>query len=344
MNKLEAKVTRRELLLASLGLTTALGVCGDPEDPVLEGNKQANLSQRMLEPGITDASKSDELRLEQTSPQHNEVDAAKETQANGLQVIDNLGIRVGDKIFDVFVDQEKLKDLIRLIASVLLEEKYLAEVEILLNKLIISFGSRSYHETVNFALKRRDESAEDPKSSWKVKFLVFLDSISKFIQEPRGFSVSDANYPFIGINTSKIIGTNVNLQDVITHEIGHFVCLANPELKESTLESAIELTLIHFGLLSTLSVGISSLSLASSTGWDMKRLRSYFAQRKELLKSNIFRTAAIEFIPAKLLADHIHYTFFDDDEIIARRAVDKTKIDPDEFAKIIRVVERQEIR
>lgn len=248
------------------------------------------------------------------------VGTAKEEDAiEGIKVIDNIGINIQGEKVDVIVDTSLVKASILIKAMHMINPKYLPDLEKALDRLVISFGARPYHEVVETVLAlsgRRDLIGQ------------IFGQISKHSPAPYGAFFREL--PLIYLNLKAIIENQKGLIHVWDHEIAHFIYNFDPDKKENSWESVMERTTIQ-SLLSLLSSSAISLALYSCLAKrDRVKLINYIKANKEEFEILIYRGFIIMMLGFFLPAQHIHYRFFDDDEILAREAV-KIFPTPQEF-------------
>lgn len=240
----------------------------------------------------------------------------------GISIIDNIGIKKDGGFVDVVADSELMRENILSRARQMISPDFYPEVEAMVENLEISFGSRSYDEV------------GETKNGW---FISKLSKISNLGFEPSGSNFVDKKTPLIYINTGQISDED-KLKEVWDHETSHFILNVDPSKTEGFLEGVFERTVLTVSVNTLLSAGLTLTVSGVISKIKNVGLRTYIEQNKKKFERNYLRNMKLSLIPSLLVSNYIHYSYFYDDEVNARKAVEEFPTPDDTFRKMIRVV------
>lgn len=310
--KHDTKIDRREFLK----LVGAVGAV------VTLPKKLIDIDQKSQE-GLGNSTNVQTLTSTPAQPLQEVVQKSEENEPQtSISIIDNIGIKKGEGFVDVVTNSSLIKESILSRARQMISPDFYPEIEAMVENLEISFGSRSYIDVVETA------------NGWLVSR---LNAIMSFGVEPNGGYFRYSEPPLIYINTGQISDED-KLKKVWDHETSHFILNVDPSKTEGFLEGVFERTVLTISANTLLGTG-STLTVAGVIS-KIKNvsLRTYIEQNKKRFERNYLRNMMFSFIPSLLVSSNIHYSYFNDNEVNARRAVEEFSTPNDTFRKMIRVV------
>jgi hypothetical protein len=255
----------------------------------------------------------------------------------GIEIIDNVGIESDGRKVNVVVDVIKVKENILSRADRMVSPAYYPRVERLIDKgLVISLGARPYSE-VRMMMEDKDRVRGNNDNDVISKILIdLLGSVPSLFKLEGMYFLGEK--PVIYINTGQVLanGGVVNLRRVWDHETAHLIYFASGK-RESIAERMLETMAIQWL--------INALSISVLLSWKYKLmsekrgvgLMDLLRERRADVKREIVLRSLFQLLPSLSASDMIHYLYFDDDEVLARRAVNNFPTQEKFFNRMIRI-------
>jgi hypothetical protein len=332
MNERECDLSRRDFLKLSATVAAAATL------PKILVDLNGDLNKDLPESDIKRWASPD------INPIKKEYSVAKEEEPQkGPRIIDTIGIKRGNNLVDVETDKTLMRENILARAKLMVSPELYPKVEEKVDKLTISFGSRSIEDVLETEVDRNDSN--DSKGGVSLRGWLYsrFSKIELSNDITLGQTYSNIKEPLIYMNTAEI-PDDLALRYVWDHETAHLINRVDPKRRESALEDFskyIGLT-VPFDAVLSLGTTLTASNLYSKIK-DID-LRTLIERNKDKFITANLGLFIAGWFPSAIFAEDIQYYYgLDKKEINAEKAVHDFPTSDDQFNKMIRVVPREEM-
>jgi hypothetical protein len=255
------------------------------------------------------------------------------------RIIDNLEIRRGKQILDVFVDTNLVRTNIMNKAQQYMEPDKIPTIESRVNRLTISLGARDCYEVLADRLENDNRSLKEMGEYYNNQFKSKVAKLMDSGNTPYGTTDIENDSCLIYLNIPKIPNATT-LRYVWDHETGHLITKDISEKAENAKLKYFKKTLMSIGADVVQSTTATLIGVNIFVEFSHEDIITFLKKNVGKIEVAFFTNNFLFIVPALRYVNDYYYMNFDDDEKEADNVALNFPTPDEEFAKMIRIVPR----